>query len=48
MKTMTLPQIQHVSGGKAPTVELSAALKASLSSSSKPAVEATVTVTIKF
>jgi hypothetical protein len=49
MKPLTLNQVHHVSGGAKPKVELSAALKASLSGSpAKPGVEATVTLTIKF
>lgn len=49
IKPLTLAQVQHVSGGAKPKVELSAALKASLAGSpAKPGVEATVTLTIKF
>ena len=49
IKSLTPTQLQHVSGGAKPQVELSAALKASLSGSpAKPGVEATVTLTIKF
>jgi hypothetical protein len=50
MNTLTLAQVQHVSGGKKPNVELSAELKAALSggSSPKPSIEATIKVTIKF
>ncbi len=46
MKTLSLAQIQHVSGGKKPAVELSFDVKAV--TTPKPGVEATVKLTIKF
>lgn len=49
IKPLTLPQVQHVSGGAKPKVELSASLQAALAGSPpKPGVTATVTLTIKF
>ncbi len=46
MRTLPITQIQQVSGGKKPAVELSFDLKAV--STPKPGVEATVKLTIKF
>lgn len=49
LKPLTHSQIQHVSGGAKPKVELSVALNAALQGTPpQPTVQATVTLTIKF